>query len=164
MNSQFDEDQGMQSQNDAAKVRFFPPGIPLIAILSGLGLQRLLPLHFGVAVSDELRYLVGGVMALGAILIVVLFRRGGQNENPWKPTPAIETRGPFRVTRNPMYLQMLIVCIGASFAFANWWILLLTPIVAFALQRLAIEAEEAYLEDKFGETYREYKQKVRRWF
>ena len=81
MNSQFDEDYGMQSHHDAAKVRFFPPGIPLIAILSGLGLQWLLPLHFGVAVSDELRYLVGGVMALGAILIlgawpVVLFRRG----------------------------------------------------------------------------------------
>ena len=107
-------------------------------------------------------------MALGAILIlgawsVMLFRRGGQSENPWKPTPTIETRGPLRVTRNPMYLQMVIVCIAASFAFANWWILLLTPIVAYSLRRLAIEPEEAYLEEKFGDIYRKYKQNVRRW-
>lgn len=93
----------------------------------------------------------------------MLFRRGGQNVNPWKPTPGLETNGPFRVTRNPMYLQMVIVCIGAAIAFANGWILLLTPVVVIALQRLAIEPEEEYLEAKFGETYLNYKRSVRRW-
>lgn len=59
----------MQNHNDAAKVRFFSPGISLTAILSGLGLRWILPLHFGVKVSEELRYLVGAMMTLGAIVI-----------------------------------------------------------------------------------------------
>jgi protein-S-isoprenylcysteine O-methyltransferase Ste14 len=94
----------------------------------------------------------------------MLFRRGGQSENPWKPTPHIEERGPFRVTRNPMYLQMVFVCIGVAIALANWWILLITPITAWALQILAIKPEEEYLESKFGEEYLAYKRRVRRWF
>ena len=94
---------------------------------------------------------------------VVLFRRGGQSENPWKPTLHVEQRGPFRITRNPMYLQMVLVCFGVALMLANVWILLLTPLAAWLLQRLAILPEEAYLERKFGAEYRSYKARVRRW-
>jgi protein-S-isoprenylcysteine O-methyltransferase Ste14 len=105
---------------------------------------------------------VGAVLGLG-LWSVVLFRRGGQSENPWKPTPAIEESGPFRFTRNPMYLQMVLICIGLSVVLMNWWLLALTPVVMWLLQRLAIEPEEAYLERKFGAVYLAYKRKVRRW-
>ncbi|MDH3458457.1 MAG: isoprenylcysteine carboxylmethyltransferase family protein [Gemmatimonadota bacterium] len=104
----------------------------------------------------------GAILGLG-LWSVILFRRSGQNENPWKPTPSIVERGPFRVTRNPMYLQMVLSCIGLSVAFANPWILLLTPVCALLLQTLAIIPDEAYLERKFGGTYLEYKSRVRRW-
>jgi protein-S-isoprenylcysteine O-methyltransferase Ste14 len=62
-----------------------------------------------------------------------------------------------------MYLQMLLVCVGVAILLANGWILLLTPVGGWVLQRLAIQPEEAYLERKFGETYLAYKRRVRRW-
>lgn len=94
---------------------------------------------------------------------MVIFRRGGQSEIPWKPTPHIVDHGPFRITRNPMYLQMVVVCLGFSILLANGWIAILTPVCAWALQRFAIVPEEAYLEGKFGETYLAYERRVRRW-
>jgi protein-S-isoprenylcysteine O-methyltransferase Ste14 len=156
------------AEDDAAKVRFFPPGIPLLAILLGSIIEGLFPMDIGYVFPTPERYYVGGTLAIGAILIfglwsVILFRKGGQSENPWKPTPSIEIRGPYKFTRNPMYLQMVLVCIGAAIAFANYWILLLTPVVAWALYICAIRPEEAYLETKFGETYLSYKARVRRW-
>lgn len=104
----------------------------------------------------------GAVLCLG-LWSVVLMRRSGQSENPWKPTDRILERGPFRITRNPMYLQMIVACIGIAVLLANLWILFLIPICAFALQRWAILPEEAYLEEKFGAAYLDYKRRVRRW-
>ena len=72
--------------------------------------------------------------------------------------------GPYRFTRNPMYLQMVIACFGFAIALWNGWIALLTPVCAYVLQTFAIKPEEAYLERKFGQSYLDYKQRVRRWF
>ena len=99
---------------------------------------------------------------LAALEPVALFRRSGQSENPWKPTPQTVDRGPFRITRNPMYLQIL-VCIGVAVSLMNGWILALTPLCRWVLVRFAILPEEAYLERKFGQTYLAYKRRVRRW-
>ena len=154
--------------HDAAAVRIFPPAAPLLTILAGVGLNRLWPIDPGLAIPVPFRYWLGILIAIGAVLAlglwsVVLFHRSGQNENPWKPTPEIITRGPYRITRNPMYLQMVLVCIGVAVALMNVWILLLTPFCAWVLQRLAILPEEAYLEHKFRDTYLAYKRRVRRW-
>jgi protein-S-isoprenylcysteine O-methyltransferase Ste14 len=154
--------------SDAANVLFFPPGIPLITIVLGATLNWLWPIGFGFTLPPVVRYCLGGAIVVGAVLglglwPVLLFRAGGQNENPWKPTPHIEERGPYKITRNPMYLQMLLVCIGVGIALENVWILILTPFAAWALQRLAILPEEVYLERKFGATYLAYKRRVRRW-
>lgn len=151
---------------DHAAVRVFPPGVPLVTILVGVGLHRAWPLP--LPVPAPLRYWVGGVVVVGAVLglglwSIVLFRRSGQNENPWKPTPHIVERGPFRITRNPMYLQMVIACIGVAIWLANAWIAVLTPACALALQAFAILPEEAYLERRFGAAYLDYKSRVRRW-
>jgi protein-S-isoprenylcysteine O-methyltransferase Ste14 len=155
-------------QNDAANVRIFPPAAPLLTILAGVGLGRLLPVDLGFDIPSPARYWVGGLIVVGALFglglwSVVLFRRSGQNENPWKPTPVIVERGPFRITRNPMYLQMVIICIGFAVMLMNVWILALTPVCAWVLQRFAILPEEAYLERKFGGAYLAYKSRVRRW-
>ncbi len=155
-------------ESDGAAVRFFPPGIPMLTILLGVGLQDLWPIDPGFELAAPARYWVGGLIVAGAVLglglwSVVLFRRGGQSENPWKPTPRIEDRGPYRITRNPMYLQMVLVCVGFAIILSNPWILALTPVGAWLLQQLAILPEEAYLEQKFGDTYVAYKKRVRRW-
>ena len=158
----------MNEQRDAAAVRIFPPAVPLFTILLGIGLNRVWPIDSGFAVGTPERYWVGGAIVMSAVLglglwSVVLFRRGGQSENPWKPTPHIVERGPFRISRNPMYLQMVLGCIGVAIILMNWWILAVTPIGGWVLQRFAILPEEAYLERKFGETYLTYKRRVRRW-
>jgi protein-S-isoprenylcysteine O-methyltransferase Ste14 len=155
-------------QNDSANVRVFPPGVPLLTILAGVGLGRLWPVDQGFDIPSPARYWIGGLIVVGAFFgfglwSVVLFRKSGQNENPWKPTPVIVERGPFRITRNPMYLQMVVICIGFAVMLMNVWILALTPVCAWVLQRFAILPEEAYLERKFGGAYLAYKSRVRRW-
>jgi protein-S-isoprenylcysteine O-methyltransferase Ste14 len=158
----------MNERRDAAAVRIFPPAVPLLTILLGVGLNRVWPIDPGFELPKPGRHWIGGLIAACAFLglglwSVVLFRKSGQNENPWKPTPRIVERGPFRVTRNPMYLQMLLVCVGVAVILGNVWILALTPIGGWVLQRLAILPEEAYLERKFGDAYLAYKRRVRRW-
>lgn len=158
----------MTEQKDAAAVRVFPPAVPLLTILLGIGLGRLWPIHLGFELSPPARYWAGGLIVVAAILglgvwPVVLLRRSGQSENPWKPTLEIVQRGPFRITRNPMYLQMVLVCVGFAIMLWNVWILGLTPLCGWLLQRLAIGPEEAYLERKFGDAYRAYKRRVHRW-
>ncbi len=153
---------------DAAAVRFPPPLIPLAAIGVGVALNWASPIDLGFTVSPAVRHWLGALMAVGAILLLgvwpaVLFRRVGQNVIPWTPTPNIETRGPYRITRNPMYLQMVLVCLGVAIYQMNWWLLLLTPVTGWLLRRIAIGPEEAYLERKFGETYLSYKRRTPRW-
>lgn len=151
-----------------AGVRVFPPGVPLAAVSLAVGLNWFWPLDFGFSIPTPLRYWIGlGIVAAAlfglGVWSVVLFKRGGQSPNPWKPSPQLEERGPFRFTRNPMYLQMVLICLGLSVALMNWWLLILTPAVAWLLQRYAILPEEAYLEQQFGDAYLEYKSRVRRW-
>jgi protein-S-isoprenylcysteine O-methyltransferase Ste14 len=156
----------LTENRDAAAVRIFPPAIPVATIAAGVLLQRFWPLD-RFAPAPE-RYWVGGAIIVAAILglglwAVITMRRTGQSENPWKPTTEIVAAGPFRFTRNPMYLQMVIVTLGAAVLLGNVWVLLLTPVGAWLLQRFAIRPEEDYLEAKFGEAYVEYKRRVRRW-
>jgi protein-S-isoprenylcysteine O-methyltransferase Ste14 len=158
----------MRVTRDAAAVRVFPPGVPLLTILLGLALNRLWPLELRPGLGIPARYWLGGTIVVGVFLglgvySVFLVRRTGQSENPWKPTTEIVNRGPFRFTRNPMYLQMVLGCIGFAIILGNIWILLLTPVCAWVLHRFAILPEEAYLESKFGEKYLSYRRNVRRW-
>ena len=127
----------MTDQRDAAAVRVFPPAVPAVTILMGLALQRLWPLKADLGMNRSTRHWVGGLIIAGAFFglggwSVILFRKSGQNENPWKPTPQIVERGPFRITRNPMYLQMIVICIGVAVILANAWILLLIPLAGGA--------------------------------
>ena len=91
-------------------------------------------------------------------------RRAGTNIRPDRPATVIVTDGPFRFSRNPLYLSLTLVYVGiASMMNALWPLLLLVPLLLI-VQRGVVLREERYLEAKFGETYRSYKTRVRRWF
>jgi len=168
MNDQEPSNVEPNTDNDAARVRVFPPGVPLAVILVGVALNFFWPLDLGIGAQTAIRFGVGGSVILLSVYFlgfraVAMMRGTGQSENPYQKTTEIIEAGPYRFTRNPMYLQMVTGCLGFSILLANAWILMLTPVGALVLHYLVIMPEEAYLEHKFGQTYRDYQSRVRRW-
>jgi protein-S-isoprenylcysteine O-methyltransferase Ste14 len=93
----------------------------------------------------------------------VVMKRAGTNIRPDQPTLAIVSDGPFQFTRNPLYLALTGLYVGITLLVdALWPLLLLVPVLA-VLQWGVVAREERYLEAKFGEPYRTYKSRVRRW-
>lgn len=87
----------------------------------------------------------------------------GTNINPALPAKAIVTSGPFRFSRNPLYLSLSLIYLGLTLAFNTWWgIVVLLPLLA-VMHRGVVLREERYLEQKFGDSYRQYRSKVRRY-
>lgn len=146
----------------------FPPAIALGVVLLAILLNYLRPIELRFHVSAPLRYgsgaLVIAVAALGlGVWAIVTLRRSGESELPWTPTVRIVRRGPYRFTRNPLYLQLVLICAGLAIILMNVWMMLFTPVCGWLLQRLAIVPEEEYLQRKFGEEYLAYTRRVRRW-
>ena len=92
-----------------------------------------------------------------------LSRRAGTAIPPWEPSTALVTTGVYGLSRNPIYLGMILIYVGIAFVFAASWAFLLLLPVLVALQIEVIRREETYLERRFGEAYRHYRQEVRRW-
>jgi protein-S-isoprenylcysteine O-methyltransferase Ste14 len=80
-----------------------------------------------------------------------------------KPVPRLTTEGPFRYTRNPGYVAMSMLYAGMAVVHDSMWAILFLPVVVLVIQREVIGRVERYLERAFGEEYRDYKTKVRRW-
>jgi len=157
-----------RSESDRANVRFPPPLVCVLIILAGSGLEFVVPLVSVPSASSGLRWGVGGFMLATAVASLgvwpaLLFRRSGQDLRPCTATPEILIKGPYAFTRNPMYLMWVVVCVGFAIILVSPWVLLLSPLCAVILYFTAIRHEEAYLEQKFGDSYRSYKQQVRRW-
>ena len=105
-------------------------------------------------------FIAGTTMMLAA---TGLFRRLGTNVRPSQPATKIATTGPYRWTRNPMYLGMALIYAGLAIGFDGPIAFALLPLVLIAIQARVIAREERYLEAKFGDDYRRYRAKVRRW-
>lgn len=103
------------------------------------------------------------VLGLVGFLAILAFRRAGTSPNPWRPTQRLVTGGPFRFSRNPMYLGFTLWYLGITCWVNSLWPVLLLPLVLFLMQWGVIVREEAYLERRFGDEYRHYRQRVRRW-
>ena len=149
---------------DTAGVIAPPPVIYLAFLLIGLGADRLWP---AAVLSQGPRYAAGiGVIALGLALgfaAVREFRRHNTSVKPHEPATALITGGPYRYSRNPIYLGASVMYIGAGIAVNSVWPLALFPVAVLLVLFRAIRVEERYLETKFGQPYRDYKSAVRRW-
>jgi protein-S-isoprenylcysteine O-methyltransferase Ste14 len=149
---------------DHAGVRVPPPLIYVVLFGLGIALHWLAPLTFLPIIPARAAALIFlGCGVLLGVWSIGLFRRAGTNLVPVQPTTALVISGPYRLTRNPIYLGFLCVYIAAALWFGIVWALVLVPLVVLAVQRLAIAKEERYLERKFGAAYRQYRAQVRRW-
>jgi protein-S-isoprenylcysteine O-methyltransferase Ste14 len=154
--------------NDTPGVIAPPPLIAMGAIVLGLTLDWLLPLRALtrlISFWPRLSLGVALVVAGGALALAAerTFKRVGTNVPPWKPALALATGGIFARLRNPMYVGVAIMLIGLGLALASDWILLLVLPTALLLHYGVVLREERYLEIKFGDDYRRYKSKVRRY-
>ena len=82
---------------------------------------------------------------------------------PIRPATTLVVSGPYRFTRNPMYLAWELIVIGVGLAANAPWVILMAIPAALLTRRLVIDKEERYLETKFGAEYLDYKARVRRW-
>jgi len=151
---------------DGARVRFPPPAVFLLSLLLGFGLNRLVPLP-PIPLESRTRIAIGVlVVILGVVPIAwarIHFLRTKQNPIPWTPTPELIFQGPYLYTRNPMYVGMTTLQIGLGMAFGVLWSVLLAAVSLAIVHRMAVRPEEAYLSEKFGEPYRQYLTRVRRY-
>jgi protein-S-isoprenylcysteine O-methyltransferase Ste14 len=144
-----------------------PPILFLTALLLGAGLDRLLPVVFSVPLSGSARWTIGGCLILaGAGLAAAGIRDFSRAATPVptnQPTRALVTSGAHAWSRNPIYLGMFVLYAGIGMAARSPWGLILTLPLAATIRYGVVAREEAYLERRFGDAYRDYKARVRRW-
>ena len=151
---------------DHAGVRVPPPLIFLGLVLIGPLVDRLFgiaPLHIAQPVRSILVILLV-VTGLAIVLAAIRnFARAGTRVEPWAPSSAIVSNGIYRFTRNPMYIGMALVMLGLALVIGSPASLVMVAVGLIIVDLFVIRREEAYLEAKFGEDYRAYRTRVRRW-
>lgn len=150
---------------DETGIRFPPPFIYALFFLAGYALQRFEPasLFAGQSWPGTVGWVMIGAGVAFAITAALTFRQAGTSVNPTKPATTVVAHGPFRLTRNPMYLSMAVIYLGGVLMLDSVWPLVLFPLTIWVIRTRIIALEEAYLESKFGAIYLDYKKKVRRW-
>jgi len=152
---------------DHAEVAIKPPLLFLGALALGALLSLVIPLGPRLASPNGLALTVGlTFVAIGfalAALSVRNFRLAGTSVVPGEPSTALVETGPYRFTRNPIYIGFVLAYFGLSIMLTSFWVLLLLIPVLMVLQRGVVDREEEYLERQFGDAYRKYKARVPRW-
>jgi protein-S-isoprenylcysteine O-methyltransferase Ste14 len=140
-----------------------PPLIYLLPLLAGHVLDRLVPLpRLPRALRRAGPPLLAGGIGLG-LWFVASMRRADTPLDPSRPPTALVEDGPFRFTRNPGYLGFALTYAGISLLAGGRWPLVFLPGVLGVIDRGVIAREETYLEMRFGQLYRDYRSRVRRW-
>ena len=155
-----------EAQRDHAAVYFPPPLVFALPLLATWAIAQRRP--WPIAENSVLLTIGGASLVAAGIVLAVWGVRSFQNANTTilpatRPTTTVVAAGPYRYTRNPMYLGMALGYGGVALLLNNVWSLLALPAVLFAIDRLVIQREERYLARKFGQPYRDYCSRVRRW-
>lgn len=158
----------MAANSDSPGVIAPPPLIALAALLFGLALDWLLPAgRIAALIAFWPRVVVGAAVSLAGAALAVAARNRfvaiGTNVEPWKPSLQLATTGVYTRLRNPMYTGLLLLVLGLGIAFASDWTLILLVPMVVVLHYGVVLREEKYLEAKFGNDYRQFKESVPRW-
>jgi protein-S-isoprenylcysteine O-methyltransferase Ste14 len=152
------------SRDDSAGVAVPPPLVFVVAFAAGWLLNLAIPLPI---LPATLAHVLAPVFGLAALAIAAAawreLRRAGTPVDPYKPSTALVTGGPFAYSRNPLYLSLILLSLALALVLnAAWCVAALVPGVA-VLRRWVITCEEAYLLRRFGDAYRSYCAATRRW-
>lgn len=155
----------MIDKADNAQVLVRPPIALLIGIVAGIALDWVVPLPWLSA--DFPRHWIGwAVFGLGFALLIwaaATIRMAGSNVPTNQPTTAIVEAGPYRFSRNPIYFAMFLALIGLAIVLDTLWLLVMLAPFALVIRYGVVAREEKYLDRKFGDSYRGYRSRVRRW-
>jgi protein-S-isoprenylcysteine O-methyltransferase Ste14 len=148
-----------------AQVVIRPPLAWALAAVAAFALDWLMPLPFLPAAVPA--GWLGGAMFVVALALfawaIATITRAGSNVPTNRPTISIVDAGPYRFTRNPIYVGMMLALVGLAIAFDSAWPLVTLVPFALVIRYGVVAREEAYLERMFGEVYRRYRARVRRW-
>jgi protein-S-isoprenylcysteine O-methyltransferase Ste14 len=144
--------------------KIVPPLIYVVVFGTGLLLQRFLPVVSLSGMTGQWVTLL--CMCISTALAVwsfASFWRARTSPLPIQPSAALVTTGPYRFIRNPMYVSLAFLYAGLAFWYDIFWALLLLPAAIVLVRYLVLAGEERYLEQRFGDEYRRYKERVPRW-
>jgi protein-S-isoprenylcysteine O-methyltransferase Ste14 len=148
-----------------AGVHFPPPFVYAGGLLAGWILHRWRPLFIASEPWVRDAGAIAGIVVWLALFLsaLVTFRRARTTLIPNRPAAAFVTTGPYRLTRNPMYVSLVALYVGVTFMINSWWPLILLPLVVLTIDRMVITREERYLASAFPGEFEAYTQRVRRW-
>lgn len=153
--------------SDSPGVRFPPPLLFVLGFGLGLVAHRLMPVPLLPSRPALLTVAAWGLVIAGAALLgwaLVTFLTARTAVVPNRPASALLARGPYRLSRNPMYLALTLLYAGLALWVNALWPLVALPLVLAALWFAVVRREEAYLARAFGADYAAYRARVRRWF
>jgi len=157
---------GGTGEPDVAGVIALPPLIFLGFLAAAAVLEAVVPLPLLTAHALA-RYLPGAALAACGVVIIAMgtrrFLAAGTNIPPTLPTTALVVDGIYRHTRNPLYLGTTLIYLGLGVAAGSLWAVVLVVPLLWVMNVGVVAREERYLERKFGDAYRAYKARVRRW-
>jgi protein-S-isoprenylcysteine O-methyltransferase Ste14 len=155
------------NDTETAGVIARPPVLFLVALLLGLASDHVLPLPFAVPEAGPVHWVIAGSLILTGIAVFAAgirnFSRAATPVPTNEPSRALVTTGIHGWTRNPIYLGLFLCYGGIGLGTRSPWVLLLTMPLAITIRYGVVAREEAYLERRFGDAYRDYKARVRRW-
>ena len=148
-------------------VNFPPPLLFVMSAFGGVGIESAIPLPLSSLITLPAQMILawsaivlGTVFLLWAMLTFTIRRIAIY---PNQPARELIGHGPYKISRNPMYVALAMIAIGVGLLADNLWMLGLLPLVLITLTQCVIRREEAYLTEAFGESYLAYQARVRRW-
>lgn len=142
------------------------PWMYVLIYLVGIGVERAVRPHGAGETNPAVSVAGAALFAIGAVIAGwgwMTFHRARTTTIPGKASSKLVTWGPYRFTRNPMYVGLLIAYLGEAGLLRQFWPAVLLPLVVVYVNWIVIPVEEAKLEEVFGEDYQRYRARVRRW-
>jgi protein-S-isoprenylcysteine O-methyltransferase Ste14 len=154
----------LAAASETGGTRVPPPAFYLAGLTAGLMAERVAPLTLPSGAPATAAAAIAIGTGTGFVTSSVLhFKRAGTSVAPNSPTTALVTTGPYRISRNPIYLGFTLVAAGIAMAARSGWTLLLVPMVVGAIDRLVITREQRDLAARYGQEYQRYRARTRRW-